>query len=196
MTGRRLLPARLLSWYPKAAIGSGVLESLTAHGNTESEKRLLRLVRLKASFSVSCSFCIDMNSAEYDSHGISEEEFNAIKNNFTKGYPKSLTDPGKNRYQIRGTHLVNPFAIYNKFYTGIKKRVYRKRNSNACGNRFPGKLLGTSDSITRNSASGFFRYIRKIIFLFQSGLRFGRKRFRLFKRSRNKILVDQPHKLL
>lgn len=31
LTGRRLLPARLLAWYPRAALGSGILESLVAH---------------------------------------------------------------------------------------------------------------------------------------------------------------------
>jgi hypothetical protein len=31
ITGRVMFPARILAWYPKAAIGSGVLESLVAH---------------------------------------------------------------------------------------------------------------------------------------------------------------------
>ena len=31
ITGRMMLPARILAWYPKVAIGSGVLESLVAH---------------------------------------------------------------------------------------------------------------------------------------------------------------------
>ncbi|MDP3450495.1 MAG: hypothetical protein Q8R87_07920 [Anaerolineaceae bacterium] len=33
VTGKDMLPARILSWYPKAAIGSGVLESLVAHND-------------------------------------------------------------------------------------------------------------------------------------------------------------------
>ena len=31
VTGHEMLPARLLAWYPKAAIGSGLLEALVAH---------------------------------------------------------------------------------------------------------------------------------------------------------------------
>lgn len=111
VTGKRMLPARLLSWYPKAAIGSGILESLTAHGKTEPEKRLLRLVRLLASFSVSCKFCIDMNSAEYDLHGISDKEFDAIKNNFPDGYPKSLT--AREKIALKYAELISsiPFNL-------------------------------------------------------------------------------------
>ena len=50
VTGKDLLPARLLAWYPKAAIGSGVLESLVAHKDGNLDERILKLVRMQASF--------------------------------------------------------------------------------------------------------------------------------------------------
>ena len=46
---KRLDPARLLTWYPKAAIGFGVMESLVAHHDGRLDKRLLQVVRLTAS---------------------------------------------------------------------------------------------------------------------------------------------------
>lgn len=73
-TGKDLLPARLLSWYPRAAIGSGVLEMMTAKGKDAQEKRLLNLVRLQASLICSCAFCTDMNAAGINKNGITEEE--------------------------------------------------------------------------------------------------------------------------
>lgn len=73
---RRLLPARLLAWYPKAAIGSGVLESLVAHD--EPSRRLLTLVRVTASLTVNCAFCVDMNGFEYEMAGISDAEMAAL----------------------------------------------------------------------------------------------------------------------
>lgn len=82
ITGKDLLPPKLLAWYPKAAIGSGVLESLVAHGQTPSDKRLLKLVRIQASFAVSCPFCIDMNSYEFTKAGITEKEMAALQGNF------------------------------------------------------------------------------------------------------------------
>ena len=74
VTGKDLLPARLLSWVPRAAIGSGVLEMMTAKGKDSQEKRLLNLVRLQASLICSCAFCIDMNAAGINTNGITEDE--------------------------------------------------------------------------------------------------------------------------
>lgn len=79
ITGKDLLPPRLLSWYPKAAISSGILESLVAHGDKDLSKRMLKLVRLQTSFAISCPFCIDMNSLELDRHGITPEELSALQ---------------------------------------------------------------------------------------------------------------------
>lgn len=76
VTGRRMLPARLLAWYPRAAIGAGVLEALVAHH--EPSERLLKLVRITASITANCAFCVDMNGFEYDRVGITDEELQAI----------------------------------------------------------------------------------------------------------------------
>ena len=74
ITGKIMLPARILAWYPKAAVGSGVLESLVAHEDGQMDKRMLKLIRMTASFAAACPFCIDMNSFEYQECGISDEE--------------------------------------------------------------------------------------------------------------------------
>jgi len=73
-TGKDLMPARLLAWYPRAAIGSGVLEMMTAKGKNDQERRLLNLVRLQASLICSCAFCIDMNAAGIEKNGITDAE--------------------------------------------------------------------------------------------------------------------------
>ena len=73
LTKKELLAPRLLAWYPKAAIGSGVLESLVAHGKKDLNKRLLKLIRIQASLCVACPFCIDMNAFEYEKEGITED---------------------------------------------------------------------------------------------------------------------------
>lgn len=76
ITGRRMLPARLLAWYPRAAIGSGVLEALVAHD--EPSARLLKLVRVTASVTANCAFCVDMNSFAHDRAGLTDAELAAI----------------------------------------------------------------------------------------------------------------------
>jgi alkylhydroperoxidase family enzyme len=79
ITGRVMLPARNLAWYPKAAVGSGILESLVAHHDGKLNERMLKLVRMAASFAAACPFCIDMNSYEHESLGISAQEVLALR---------------------------------------------------------------------------------------------------------------------
>jgi alkylhydroperoxidase family enzyme len=79
-TGKQMLPGRLLSWYPKAALGAGILESLVAHDDVEIPARLLKLIRVQVSYTSSCTFCIDMNSFEFQEAGISEEEILYLQN--------------------------------------------------------------------------------------------------------------------
>lgn len=79
VTGRRMLPARILAWYPKAAIGSGVLEAMVAHHDGKLDERVLKLVRMAASFAAACPFCIDMNSYEHETLRISPREVLALR---------------------------------------------------------------------------------------------------------------------
>ena len=76
---RRLLPARLLGWYPRFAVGAGVMEGLVAHGDRHVPARLLQLIRMQVSYAASCPFCIDMNGAEYAHQGITEIELEALR---------------------------------------------------------------------------------------------------------------------
>ncbi|MBE0697982.1 MAG: carboxymuconolactone decarboxylase family protein [Anaerolineaceae bacterium] len=79
VTGKDLLPARLLAWYPKAALGSGVLEALVAPEDGKLNERILKIVRMQASFSAACPFCVDMNSFQYEHFQISQEEIKVLQ---------------------------------------------------------------------------------------------------------------------
>jgi alkylhydroperoxidase family enzyme len=79
VTGRDLLPGKLLAWYPKVAISSGIMEVMVAHKDANLDKRILKLVRLRTSFFVSCPFCIDMNYYDYKQFGIAPEELTALQ---------------------------------------------------------------------------------------------------------------------
>ena len=82
ITGRIMLPARILAWYPKAAIGSGVMESLVAHEEEGMDRRMLKLIRMAASHAAACPFCVDMNSYEYRGVGITDEEAESLRGDF------------------------------------------------------------------------------------------------------------------
>ncbi len=78
-TGKDMLPARILAWYPNSAVGSGVLESLVAHKDGNLDERILKLVRMQASFAAACPFCIDMNSFQYEEQNISQAELRVLQ---------------------------------------------------------------------------------------------------------------------
>ena len=77
VTGRRMVPARLLAWVPRAAVGAGVMEALVAHDVPSA--RILRLVRLASSFTVGCAFCIDLNAHEREREGVTDAELDALR---------------------------------------------------------------------------------------------------------------------
>jgi alkylhydroperoxidase family enzyme len=79
VTGRDLLPGKLLAWYPQVALSSGIMEALVAHKDGKLDKRILKLVRLRTSFGVACPFCIDMNAYDYDQYGITKGELAALQ---------------------------------------------------------------------------------------------------------------------
>ena len=91
VTGRDLLPARLLAWYPKVAISSGIMESLVAHHDGKLDRRILKIVRLQSSYSVACPFCIDMNSYDYTDYGITQAELIALEGHAEIGSVKTFS---------------------------------------------------------------------------------------------------------
>ena len=84
ITEKTMLPARILAWYPKAAIGSGVMEALVAYEDGLMSQRMLKLIRMTASYITACPFCIDMNSHEYRLYGITDEEAESIRGGFVR----------------------------------------------------------------------------------------------------------------
>jgi alkylhydroperoxidase family enzyme len=77
-TGKDLLPAQLLTWFPKAAISSGLQELLVAN-EKDIDERLLKLIRMRVSFMASCPFCVDMNYFESEKLTITDDEIAAIQ---------------------------------------------------------------------------------------------------------------------
>jgi alkylhydroperoxidase family enzyme len=77
--GRKMMPSRLLAWYPRAFISSGIFEGLVTHSDKTVSRRILKLVRMQVSFTISCAFCIDMNSFEFEKERITHEEIEALQ---------------------------------------------------------------------------------------------------------------------
>jgi len=117
ITGRPMLPARLLAWYPKAAIGSGVMEGLVAHADGLMDKRMLKLIRMTASHAAACPFCIDMNSHEYRKYGITDEEAGALRGD----YEGVSTFSEREKTAIAYARAISQTPL--KFYPELVERV-------------------------------------------------------------------------
>ena len=117
VTGRTMLPARILAWYPKAAIGSGVMESLVAHEDGQMTRRMLKLIRMAASYAAACPFCVDMNSYEHREVGITDEEAESLRGDFEK--VGSFSE--KERLAIAYTRLISQTPL--KFHPDLVERV-------------------------------------------------------------------------
>lgn len=119
-TGKRILPARLLAWYPKAALGSGVMEALVAHQDGRLDERMLKLVRMAASFATACPFCIDMNSYEHVSLGIDAEEVSALRGQAALESVSSFSE--RERLAIQYARLVSqtPLKFHPDFIAQVR----------------------------------------------------------------------------
>jgi len=109
ITKKDLLAPKLLAWYPKVAISSGVLESLIAHGKKDLNERVLKLIRIQSSLSVGCPFCIDMNSFEYEKSGISEEEMQGLTGSIQIDKIQSFS--AKERLAIKYAKLISQTPV-------------------------------------------------------------------------------------
>lgn len=92
VAGGTLLPARLLAWTPRAAVGAGVMEALVAHDVPSA--RILRLVRLTVSFTVDCGFCIDLNAHDRERQGVTDAELAALRR-LAASAPNGLAELGE-----------------------------------------------------------------------------------------------------
>jgi len=117
ITGRIMLPARILAWYPKAAVGSGIMEALVSHEDGQMTRRMLKLIRMTASYAVACPFCVDMNSHEYRSVGITDEEAESLRGDFES--VSSFSEQEK--LAIVFTRLISQTPL--KFHPDLVERV-------------------------------------------------------------------------
>lgn len=78
ITGKDPLPARLLAWFTKGAIGAGVFEVTAAGAPGDLDGRTLATARIVASMVAGCPFCVDMNAATWKRAGLTPQDLEAI----------------------------------------------------------------------------------------------------------------------
>lgn len=121
VSGGDLLLARLLTWYPKAAISSAVLEALIAHRDGKLDERILKMVRMTVSFTAGCPFCVDMNSVDWEKF-LTPDEFAVLQGRKSSEEVPSLTT--RERLAIEYARLVSstPLKFPVSFVAELKKQ--------------------------------------------------------------------------
>ena len=102
--GARLLPPRLLAWYPKAAVSSGVMEALIAHDEGAVGVRMLKMVRMAVSFHAACPFCMDLNSSGWETL-LTGEELAALQGRVALEAAATLSD--RERLAVEYARLIS-----------------------------------------------------------------------------------------
>lgn len=120
-TGRDLLPARLLAWYPKAALSSGVMEALIAHGDGRVNARMLKMVRMAVSFSAGCPFCMDMNSAGWEQL-LTVEELGALQGRVALEAVITLSESERLAIEYVRLATQTPLAFPLTFITQLREQ--------------------------------------------------------------------------
>jgi AhpD family alkylhydroperoxidase len=86
LTGKDPLPARLLSYFPRGAIGVGAFELAAAAAPRDLDGRTLAIARIVASAVSGCPFCVDMNAATWRRAGLVAAELPVVLGDDEAGY--------------------------------------------------------------------------------------------------------------
>ena len=123
--GGDLLPPKLLTWYPKAALSSGVVEALIAHHDGNATERVLKMVRMTVSFTASCPVCVGLNSEGWDAL-MSSDELAALQGTVDLASVPTLTE--RERVAIEYARLISatPLALPREFGARLRA-VYTER---------------------------------------------------------------------
>ena len=79
---KQMLTGRVLTWSPKIAVSSGILELYVEKGAASClDERMIKILRIEVSYTVPSPFALDINSVNYKKFGITEEEIKGLCGN-------------------------------------------------------------------------------------------------------------------
>jgi alkylhydroperoxidase family enzyme len=93
------------------------MEALVAHEDGRMDKRMLKLIRMTASYAVACPFCVDMNSHEYRKYIITDEEAESLRGDVEQ--VASFSE--REKLAIAYTRLISSTPL--KFHPDIVEKV-------------------------------------------------------------------------
>ena len=120
IAGKKMIPARLLAWSPRLAIGAVFFESFVVKKDPTLSARLLKLVRMQVSLNVSCPFCIDMNSANKEDYNITWQEIKTMQGEVQNHKVESLTSKERLALELANRVSKTPPTVDDNFSQRLK----------------------------------------------------------------------------
>ncbi|MCG8333878.1 MAG: carboxymuconolactone decarboxylase family protein [Proteobacteria bacterium] len=120
IAGKRMIPARLLAWSPRLALGAAFFESLVVQKDPTLSSRLLKLVRMQVSLNVSCPFCIDMNSANKEDYNITWQEIKTMQGDIQNHNVESLSSKERLAMELANRVSQTPPTVDDNFSQRLK----------------------------------------------------------------------------
>ncbi len=124
---REMLTGKILSWSPKIAISSGLLELYVEEGSAKVlNARMLTLIRLIVSYAVPNAFAVDINAQEYRKFDITDEELLALQGTKPIGEVSTFTKKEKLALEYALTLSKTPVVLTQSLLNHLRATFTEK----------------------------------------------------------------------
>ena len=124
---KEVLPGRVLAWSAKTAISSGLLELYVEEDAADClDGRLVKILRIKISYMIPSPFAVDINSQNYKSFGITEEELRCLQGTKTIDTIASFSEQEKAALNYAQALSKTPIVLNQTILDDIRAQFTEK----------------------------------------------------------------------
>ncbi|MCK4798407.1 MAG: carboxymuconolactone decarboxylase family protein [Spirochaetes bacterium] len=124
---KEMLTGRVLSWSPKIGISSGLLELYVEEGAAAClEGRMIKILRIKISYTIPSPFALDINSWNYENFNITKEEIKGLRG--VKEIDSITSFSEKEKTALKYAHELSktPIALSQKLLDDLRRLFSEK----------------------------------------------------------------------
>jgi len=124
---KEMLPGRVLSWSSKTAISSGLLELYVEDAAAAClEERLIKILRIKISYTVPSPFALDINLWNYKNFEITKEEIEGLQG--VKEIDSITSFSEKEKIALKYAHALSktPITLNQKLLDDLRRLFSEK----------------------------------------------------------------------
>ncbi|RLD67109.1 MAG: carboxymuconolactone decarboxylase family protein [Bacteroidetes bacterium] len=124
---KEMLTGRVLSWSSKIAISSGLLELYVEEGAaTCLDERMIKILRIKISYTIPSPFALDINSWNYENFNITEEEIKGLQDINKIDSITSFSEKEKTALKYAHELSKTPISLNQKLLNDLRRLFSEK----------------------------------------------------------------------